>query len=151
MLKTVDHTSKAKKGCKFCGSKTVAWEQAEKTGKWYLCEVFDHDGVDRYDTRDFHSTYCKKAALHDKKQNQISGRQESAREEELELRTKAEQRQATEIAARVLELARMTEQEKVLRLSELENLGIQTAEADLEIAVLKGLLWPELHQDEDTP
>jgi hypothetical protein len=62
-----DRVSIAKKGCRKCGSSTVAWHQAA-SGKWYLIEVFSDewgDPIGHY--RDFHSEYCS----HPEKHNQL--------------------------------------------------------------------------------
>lgn len=67
-----DREIQARKGCKRCGSQTVAWKTSSKTGKWYLIELFDFDGEWRGNYKDFHSTYCGKPDEHAMKQAQIS-------------------------------------------------------------------------------
>ena len=63
--------SLASKGCKRCGSKTVAWHQSER-GKWYLIEVFkDAHGNGVADYRDFHSHYCGNPEMHDSLQRSL--------------------------------------------------------------------------------
>lgn len=59
--------------CKRCGSETVTWQTSAKTGKYYLTEVFDYDGIEKTDRRDFHSNYCGKPELHKAEQDEING------------------------------------------------------------------------------
>lgn len=57
---TRDYTDPTRKGCKFCGSKTVAWQTSD-AGKWYLSEVFiDQDGCTYTERNTLHSAYCSR-------------------------------------------------------------------------------------------
>lgn len=85
----------AKKGCKYCGSKTVAWETSEE-GKWYLVEVFTEDGVEVASRTDFHSTYCGRKgdpSLHAKRQAELDADAKEIEEDRKQRResTQAEQ------------------------------------------------------------
>lgn len=80
----------AARGCKRCGSRTVAWHQSER-GKWYLIEVFKNGtGSNIASYRDFHSNYCNKPGEHERVQDEIQAehddderdRQQAARRRE---------------------------------------------------------------------
>jgi hypothetical protein len=72
--------------CKRCGSETVTWQQGT-SGKWYLSEVFDYDGIQKTDHKDFHSHYCNDPLLHDEEQLEIESdfaQQQQDREQAIE-------------------------------------------------------------------
>lgn len=64
-------TDRARKGCRRCGSKDIAWNQNTQ-GKWYLTEVFDTPFGSKTHYRDFHSVYCGNAEKHDTEQARIT-------------------------------------------------------------------------------
>jgi hypothetical protein len=100
MTETREYTQTAKKGCRRCGSKSVAWQTSTKTGKWYLTEVFtDLDGQTFTDHRDFHSAYCGRAQdIHDTKQHEIHHIEKADRDRQEQQRTSAhEKREADEL------------------------------------------------------
>ena len=97
-----ERVEKAKKGCKRCGSKNVAWRESN-TGKWYLIEVFDFGDEDtgtdfKSHYRDFHSGYCGKPELHDVEQRSISTQLGVETEERAKLHIANEEKKAAEEA-----------------------------------------------------
>jgi len=97
----------AKKGCKRCGSKTVAWRESN-TGKWYLIEVFNFGTDETPDLkahyRDFHSGYCGKPQLHAVEQSSISMQLDSEAEQREQFQVRVEERKAAEESAFFLAL-----------------------------------------------
>jgi len=95
-----ERVEKAKKGCKRCGSKNVAWRESN-TGKWYLIEVFDF-GSEEHGTdfkahyRDFHSGYCGKPELHEVEQHSISTQLGVEAEEREKFIVRVEEKKAAE-------------------------------------------------------
>jgi len=90
---------KAKKGCKRCGSKDVAWRESN-TGKWYLIEVFDFGSEGQHNFkahyRDFHSGYCGKPQLHSVEQSSISMQLDTEQNEREKLAVRQEEKKAAE-------------------------------------------------------
>jgi len=119
----------AKKGCRFCGSKTVAWFQTTDGEKWYLAEAFEIDGETRASKTDFHSKYCATAKRkrdeprldHDEEQRKHTQREQDDEDAREELRNKAEDRANEKSAERFLSLMSMTDAEKDHEISKLER------------------------------
>ena len=124
---TYEIATLAGKGCRFCGSKTVAWEQS-KDGKWYLVEAFEIDGETRASKTDFHSKYCATAKRkngeprldHDEEQRKLTQRDEDEENERQELRKKSEAKAEQKSAARFLELLSMDDDVKQATVTALE-------------------------------
>lgn len=118
----------AKKGCRFCGSKTVTWQQSDE-GKYYLTETFEIDGEIRSSRSDFHSKYCTTKPRrgseprldHDDEQRKLTQREQDREHERSELRSKAEERANAKSADRFLELAAMSGEEKTAEILRLER------------------------------
>jgi len=120
-----EYTSPTRKGCKRCGSKTVAWQQNER-GKWYLTEVFeDADGRTYTEYREFHSAYCTasnpnlEGDEHELEQQKRLREEKKNSKETTTLRKAREDREAAEEASYFLELHDLCKNQRAQALDQL--------------------------------
>lgn len=124
MFSEYEIVSRAKKGCRICGSKDVTWFQGGfDSKKWYLAEVFEIDGETRASKKDFHSKYCgaRKKLDHADEQRKITQREQDGESERMELRMTAERKQEEENAEEYLRLASLDPEKKLDYIALLER------------------------------
>lgn len=68
----------------------VAWKKSTRTGRFYLIEVFDYDGILRGAHNDLHSTYCGHPEEHEREQNSITAEFQARNDQLEESRVQAE-------------------------------------------------------------
>lgn len=114
-------TEPTRKGCKRCGSKTVAWEQG-KNEKWYLTEVFeDADGRTYTEHALLHSPFCVAGGSHKVEQDKRLKEEHDERKQSDEITRTRRERAARDEAEYFLELHDMCKLHRANAMDELAN------------------------------
>lgn len=138
--------------CKRCNSETVSWAKSARTGKFYLVEVFDYDGVLKSDRIDFHSRYCGNPEAHQQEQDEIHAGFKESNQWHEEIVREREEISAVETAKFFLNLHDLCKNDRtgsMLRLEQLyrNNNANPDARTGTEIKFMEAALGLTVYED----
>jgi hypothetical protein len=133
-----------RKGCKFCGSKTVSWrESSEVESGWVLMEMFeDSTGRNYVEDGQTHFHYCERKKTNRRESRGCTGGEpdfgaHAEHEQMSELERERDEKTAQQNADWFMTLLRMDEDEQRAKLGELER-KLEAHDDPVRIGLLHG-------------